>query len=129
MKKLEAVKFSIYIVTACILILLSHVSVLHIKKLPLFENYILQAYIINAFVAVTSIWLLFWFRIKLRDQLGFLVLGISLFKFLLFFLIFQPVYRLDGNITRLEFFTFFTPYITCLFLITLLGSRILNKLE
>jgi hypothetical protein len=68
---------------------------------------------------------------KLKDKyahsLGFIFMGGSMFKFLIFFLTLQPIYKADGEITSLEFGYFFIPYAISLAFETLFISQILNE--
>jgi hypothetical protein len=53
----------------------------------------------------------------------------SMFKFLIFFLAIQPVYKADGEVTGLEFAYFFIPYAISLVYETLFISQILNEAD
>ena len=48
-------------------------------------------------------------------------------KFLLFFLLFYPSYKADGNMSTLEFISFFIPYAICLILEVSYLSKELNN--
>lgn len=72
---------------------------------------------------------LYRFREKLRNQIGFLFMGGSLFKFLIFFILFYPSYKADGDMSSLEFAAFFVPYGLGLILETYFTSKMLNNLE
>lgn len=91
-----------------------HLSILNYLELDLFAHKIILAYAFNILVAVGVFVLLYAFQKKLKDQLGFLFMLGSLIKFGLFFLLFYNAYKEDGNISRLEFLTFFTPYVITL---------------
>ena len=64
---------------------------------------------------------------RLQGSLGFMYLGGSLFKFLIFFLLFYPGYKADGDVSKLEFATFFVPYALCLIVETTVLVRMLNR--
>lgn len=67
-------------------------------------------YGVNLLMAGIIIIALFNLPQRFKDSLGYFFLFGSLFKFIVYFLVFQPVFRDDGEVTRLEFFSFFVPY-------------------
>ena len=86
-------------------------------------------YLFNLLLAFGVVAGLYMVRNKMRFQIGFLFIGGSLLKFLLFFLIFYPSFTLDQTIDRPEFFSFFTPYFLSLVLETYYASLLLKNLE
>jgi len=92
-------------------------------------NQLIYSYSINALLACGVIILLFALRKKLQDQLGFVFMGASMLKFVFFFFLFYPEYNADGDLTRLEFLTFFIPYVICLITESILLSKFLNSLD
>jgi F0F1-type ATP synthase assembly protein I len=64
---------------------------------------------------------------KKSAQTGFIFLGGSGLKFLVFFLVFYPYYRQDGVMATSEFAAFFIPYATCLILEVIFLSKQLNN--
>lgn len=72
---------------------------------------------------------LYLFRNKYKSQLGFLFLAGSVVKFAVFFIVFQPLFKQDGLISKLEFASFFVPYLTGLIIETISLSKWLNKLD
>tara|TARA_R110002049_G_scaffold2056_6_gene14885 strand:- start:1204 stop:1473 length:270 start_codon:yes stop_codon:yes gene_type:complete len=87
---------------------------------------IVLAYLLNMVLALIIFSALYGYRVKYRDQIGFLFLGGSMLKFLFFFIVFYPFYNADGNMESLEFTSFFVPYFVCLLLETLFTARMLN---
>lgn len=106
-----------------------HLSVLSSKGLPLFDHLIVRSYIVNALLATGIFMLLYTFRQKAKDQIGFLFMGGGLIKYIVFFLLFYPIYRRNGKIHRLAFAAFFIPYGIALFLETYFGIQLLKTLE
>lgn len=106
-----------------------HIAVLHYFDLPLFQNRIILAYILNFIIAAIIIGGLYVVREKQKDNLASLFMIGSLLKFALFFIVFYPLYTSDGEMTKLEFFTFFIPYISSLILETLALIRLLEYLD
>ncbi len=111
-----------------IVVLLIHMGVLYFLEFPLFENKIIVSYIINFLLATIIFTVIYRLKEVQKDNLGFLFIGGSFIKFLVFFLLIYPSFKLDGNIDKLEFSSFFVPYIICLVLETTSLSKILNKL-
>lgn len=106
-----------------------HLLVLNTLKLPLFENRIVLSYVINLTLIVLVFGVLYRLREKYKSQLGFLFLFGSFLKFIVFFIVFYPFYKLDNVINRVEFTSFFVPYVVGLVLETISLSKWLNKLK
>ncbi|WP_040252947.1 DUF6168 family protein [Psychroserpens mesophilus] len=121
--------FAIKLILILSFALAIHLFVLSSKSLPLYDNKIVLAYIINALLAIVIFGFLFKMKDKYKEQLGFLFLGGSVLKFAVFFIVFYPVYKADGSISKLEFAAFFVPYILSLILETLSLAKWLNKME
>lgn len=103
-----------------------HVGVLLYLNLIWSNHLLLESYLSNYSVTALIFLLLFTFRKKYRDQLGFLFMGGSFLKFAMFFVFFAPTYRTDGEIQTTEFLAFFVPYIVCLVVETLRIIRLVN---
>ncbi|WP_422349647.1 DUF6168 family protein [Flagellimonas sp.] len=120
-----------FIALLLLLLLLSfgaHLGILSLRDLPLFDNLIMLSYVVNAILAAVIFLLLYKFREKLKNQIGFLFMGGSLLKFVFFFLLFYPTYKSDGDMSGLEFAAFFVPYAISLFLETFYTSKMLKNL-
>tara|TARA_R110002073_G_scaffold123234_1_gene266812 strand:+ start:99838 stop:100236 length:399 start_codon:yes stop_codon:yes gene_type:complete len=104
-----------------------HLFFLRYFDLPLFADKIILAYLVNTVLAIVVFVMLYVFRRKFKNQLGFLFLGGSMLKFMLFFLMFNASYRLDGEISKTEFFAFFIPYTLTLIIEIFSLSKWLNK--
>lgn len=111
----------------CLLVFGIHILVLYLLQLPLFGYMMVQAYLLNVFLAVVIFTVLYLFRVKWKDQIGFLFLGGSMLKFVFFFIFFYPVYKRDGQMETMEFISFFIPYLVCLLLETLFTAKMLNS--
>ena len=110
------------------LVLILHLGVLFLLGIPLWSNHILLSYGSNFVLAATILWVLFKVFDRNKDHVGFLFMGSSLLKFLLFFLVFYPVFKADGTVQKTEAVTFFIPYFTGLLLETGILVRKLNKI-
>lgn len=106
-----------------------HLAILKLLGYALFSNKIVLAYVLNALSASVILGVLYFFRKRFKDQLGFLFMAGSFLKFALFFIVFYPTYKLDGAITAIEFTAFFVPYVTCLITETLGGIKLVNSLD
>ena len=122
-------RFIVVLTISLALIFTLHLLFLHFNNLPLFDNKILLAYILNYVLALIVYLLLFSLRIKLKNQLGFLFMAGSFLKFVVFFLFFFSSYKADGIINRLEFSSFFIPYLICLIIETYSLVNLLKNLK
>lgn len=122
-------RFIILLTTIVTAVFILHILVLNYSNLPLFENKIILAYLLNYLLALGIYFLLYFYRFKLKDQLGFLFMGGSFLKFILFFIFFYPSYKSDGNINTLEFASFFLPYLICLIIETSALVKLLKNLK
>ena len=93
-------------------------------------NYILQlSYFINGLLAIFIFSVLMLLKKKYNDQLGFLYMLGSFVKFGAFFLVFYPIFKEDGVITKIEFGIFFVPYVISLLIETIDLIKVLNSNE
>lgn len=106
-----------------------HLFFLSIGDQALFSNKIIESYILNSSVAIIIYFLIFQFKDTFKNSLGFLFILGSLIKFLLFYALIYPSFKLDGDISKIEFAAFFIPYFTCLIYETLAVSTLLNSLK
>lgn len=104
-----------------------HLGILKSLELPLFGNKIVLSYVVNFILASSIFYALFHFREKLKNAIGFLFMGGSFLKFIVFFLLFYPFYKSDGEIQKIEFAAFFAPYAIALILETYFTSKMLNN--
>ena len=104
-----------------------HASLLYYQGLSLSADLTWQAYVFNGLAATIILTVLLRLAKKSKDYLGFVFMGGSLLKFLVFFLFFYPVYKEDGEISSLEFSSFFIPYLICLAFKSFLLLKSLNK--
>lgn len=86
-------------------------------------------YMINFILGIGITYGLYKLRIKYAHSLGFIFMGGSMFKFVIFFLAIQPLYTVDGVVSGLEFGFFFIPYGVSLAFETMFISQILNETE
>lgn len=118
--------FSVKLVIFSVLIFFIHIELLKKMGYLPYENLIIEAYFANTVLAIFIFSALTFLQQKYSDQLGFLFMAGSLIKFAVFFVFFSPQFREDGEISRLEFLSYFVPYLLALFLETLAVAKILN---
>jgi len=95
-------------------------------RLPL-DGILGTSYLLNYMMAAGAFATLLKLKNKHVDKLGFISLGGTLIKFVVFFLVFDPLFKEDGETTRGEFAIFFIPYVCATILETVFLVRILNK--
>lgn len=117
------------VVFAATIVFIVHALVNNSVQNAVEVNALIYSYTINVILACGVIILLFALKKKLKDQLGFVFMASSMLKFVCFFFLFYPQYNTDGNLTRLEFLTFFIPYAVCLITEMVLLSQFLNSLD
>ena len=122
-------QFVISLFLSLILALCIHLGVLYAKELTLWDNLILWSYGINLLLAAAIFFPIYIYRQRLKHQVGFYYMAGSFLKFLVFFIVFYPVYKLDGHMDTLEFAAFFVPYAICLAIETIFTSIMLHRLE
>jgi hypothetical protein len=110
-----------------ILIFGAHVFILHYTNNALFGNQIVASYLINYALAVVVLLVVEKTLNKNSAQAGFVFMAGSALKFLVFFLVFYPTYKEDGNMETIEFTAFFIPYAICLITEVIYLSKQLNN--
>ncbi len=123
------ISFAIKTVILLTVVFATHLLVLNVLQLSLFENRIVLSYIVNLGLVIVIFGILYLLKEKYKSQLGFLFLAGSLLKFVVFFILFYPFYKLDNIITKLEFAAFFVPYVIGLIIESVSLSKWLNKLD
>ncbi len=120
-------KFSLTLISVLAIFFGIHLFVLSQLELPLLDNRIIAAYLVNCLLALVIYLSLFLLKTKMPEQLGFLYMGGSFVKFLFFFIFFYPFYKLDGGLDSYEFAAFFVPYVISLILETFGVIQFLKK--
>lgn len=105
----------------------AHVYIHSSYEYPLFGSYIIASYLFNLAYVSLEVWFLGIRQKKKGANLGNAYLALSMFKFLVFFAVFIPIFKLDGATDRFEFFGFFVPYAICLVAGTIFFIKILNQ--
>jgi len=87
-----------------------HLALIHNADLSVSLEGLFAPYLANFILALIITVLLYVLRVKQARNLGFMFMGSSFLKFAVFFMVFFPIYKLDGDVTRFEFAQFFVPY-------------------
>lgn len=128
MKK-NTFKFLALLLLVILVVFALHLFILQNMELPIFADSIVLSYLVNYGMAA-AILIVIQSRInKKSSHTGFIFLGGSGLKFLVFFLLFYPYYQADGTLSTSEFAAFFVPYATCLVLEVAYLSKQLNNQE
>lgn len=123
----KSVKFLFVLLGILLLFFLIHLWYFYDIGMPRFANRIIGAYLLNYAMAALVLFLVER-NLKIESaQTGFIFLAGSGLKFLVFFLVFYPVYKADGTMNTVEFATFFIPYSLCLVLEVYYLSKQLNN--
>ena len=92
------------------------------------DFYLFQlSYLVNGLLAVFIFSALLILKKKYNNHLGFFYLVGSFIKFGVFFWIFHPYFKADGEVTKIEFSLFFVPYVISLLIETIDLIKILNS--
>ncbi len=126
MKK-ETFKFLTVLLLVIAVVFATHLFILRNMELPLFADRIVLTYLVNYVLAAAILIVIQSKFNKKSSHTGFIFLGGSGLKFLLFFLIFYPFYKEDGTMSTSEFAAFFVPYAVCLILEVAFLSKQLNN--
>ncbi len=121
--------FSIKIIFLIAIAFIIHLTILYNINSLLFSNEIVLSYSVNTGLAIAIFIALYKLKEKFSRQIGFLFMAGSALKFIVFFIVFRPIYKADGVINSLEFAAFFIPYFLCLIIETYTLSKWLNKMQ
>lgn len=128
MARLPLVFLSVLLV--CLLLAFGvHLFFLQTNELPLWDNLIVISYVVNYVLAAIIFLMIYYLKDRLSNAMGFLFMAGSLLKFIVFFLVFYPVYKSNGVTNKLEIASFLIPYLIALILETFYASKLLNSME
>jgi len=104
-----------------------HLFALSFTDHSLFGNQIVLSYVVNYLLAAVVLIVVEKTLNKNSAQAGFVFMAGSALKFLVFFLVFYPIYKADDEMQTVEFATFFIPYAICLITEVIYLSKQLNN--
>ena len=106
-----------------------HWAYLYANEIPVGLNTIGFCYLINFLMAMVIFVGLLRLAGEKNQYLGFVFLVGSTLKFAVYFLIFDPFFKQDGDLTKVEFFLFFIPYLASLGVETIALVKLLRTLS
>jgi len=121
--------FAGQLILALIGLALLHLAYFYFRALEIPTDLLLLGYGVNFLLALIVYGFLLYFAERKSTNLGFLFLFGSALKFGVYFLIFHPMFKEDGTLSKLEFFTFFFPYFVCLAMETMALVKLLNEID
>ena len=121
------IKFFIKYFLTIVAVFVIHISTLSFLKKPIFDHLIILSYVINFLLAIIVLVIVEKTMKSKSAQSGFVFMAGSALKFLVFFLVFYPTYKEDGEMKVVEFTAFFIPYAICLIIDVLHLSKQLNN--
>lgn len=124
----ELLRFILILISSLVVVGGLHYAYFLIRDLPFSWAEFLYGYGINFVMALIVYGGLLYLARKQSTYLGFLFLAGSGFKFAIYFLLIDPVFRADGQLSFTEFFLFFIPYLICLTIETLAVIKLLKKI-
>ena len=127
MKSKNLVRFIVILFSILLAVFIVHISILNFLNHDLFANRITTSYVGNFALTVMIFAIIYKNKEKKSESVGFLFLGGSMVKFILFFIFLNPFYMQDGLVSRLEFLSFFIPYSVALSVETQQLIKELNK--
>ena len=125
----KVISFALQLTGALLLLALLHIGFLVARTIVIPFDFILMGYLINFAMALGIYYAMVSLAKKQNKNLGFVFLFGSTLKFAVYFLIFNPLFMQNGSLSKLEFFTFFIPYIACLVVETLALVKLLKEID
>lgn len=118
-----------FLISAALLMLFFylHNSYLRSAEYEFKHNHLLLNYVINFLMALVIFVVLLVVNNRNTSIVGYVFLFGSLFKFLIYFLVLQPLLKVDGQVEKTKFFFFFLPYAICLIVEVILLIKMLNS--
>ena len=123
----QVINFSLKLIVILGVFFAIHLIILAKINQPLFNNFIIEAYIVNGLLAIIIYSILNFLKKKYLDMLGFIFMFGSFLKFGVYFIFFYPVFKEDGVIIRQEATSFLVPYIASLIVETYCLVKLLNE--
>ena len=126
---MKNMSFYIQLTVSILITFTFHFGILFLIDKPIFENKIIESYLINIFTAFLLYYIIDKHKALFKDNIGFIFMLSSYLKFGLFFIFIYPYFDKNSTDLTIEFVTFFIPYSACLIVETIALIKLLNKLE
>jgi len=123
----QVINFFLKLIVILGVVFAIHLIILAEINQPLFNNFIIEAYIVNGLLALIIYSTLYFLKKKYLDMLGFIFMFGSFLKFGAYFIFFYPVFKEDGVIIRQEATSFLVPYVASLIVETYYLVKLLNE--
>lgn len=120
-------RFTLLITLLLSLVFGIHLFALDAQSLPLFGNKIIASYLLNYTLTILIFVVLLLLKRKYAESLGYIFFIGSFIKFIAFFILIYPSLKEDGNVSRIEFTSFFIPYAFSLIFEVVFLIKILHK--
>jgi hypothetical protein len=117
-----------YFVGTCLLIFVAHILARIYTDIDPWSMVMLQSYGINAGIGVLLIGFTRYLIVRESSYIGWVFVGLSGLKFVLFFVLIWPKIQLDELTSTAEFTSFFVPYLGCLIMEVRFLAKRLNAL-
>ncbi len=125
----KIISFTLQLTALLVFLGLLHMAFFYARATEIPFDLIGLGYLVNFAMALAIYYVMVQVAKKQNKNLGFVFLFGSTLKFAIYFLIFNPLFMQDGGLSKLEFFTFFIPYIACLILETLSLVKLLKGID
>ena len=103
-----------------------HYAYLYANSIEVALSTLIFCYLVNYILALAIYFTLVKLVADENKYVGFVFLFGSVIKFLAYFLIFDPLFKQDGQLSKVEFFLFFTPYLISLVVETIALVKLLR---
>ncbi len=121
--------FALQLFAVLALLAVLHMAFFYARAQAIPFDLIALGYVVNFAMAFGIYYGMVQLAEKQNKNLGVVFLLGSTLKFAVYFLIFNPLFMQDGALSKVEFFTFFTPYISCLIIETLALVKLLKDID
>ena len=122
-------RFGLLLSFVLVLAFFSQAGLQHKFGVGFFEKHLLFCYCFNYILTLLFYIVLYFFKEKKSNQLGFIFLFSSMLKFILFFALIKPLFNSSAGMRSAEFLAFFVPYSISMFLEIFTIIRLINKEE
>ena len=118
--------FALQLLAVLVLAAALHFAYLYANRIDIALASLVFCYLVNFLLALGIYFTLAKLVADENKYVGFVFLFGSAFKFLAYFLIFDPLFKQDGQLSKVEFFLFFTPYLISLVMETIALVKLLK---
>ncbi len=125
----KIISFAVQLSSALLFLALLHIAFFYARSNEIPYDLIVLGYIVNFAMALGIYYVMVQLAKRQNKNLGFVFLFGSTLKFAVYFLIFNPLFMQDENLSKVEFFIFFVPYISCLIIETLALVKLLKDMD